>query len=252
MIMKKLLLFTVLTAFSAFLTNAQTWDFNDSDDGWDPSGFEITTGTTFLTLTCKEGATNPALKQANAGVDASASHIVAVTLKNISSDGPTYLRVSFPKDGGGRVYKNLDITNGDTEFKTYYFDMTNSNWTGTVDDLQLNFKNAGNTDFIAAGNEKIELDKIELLSEIPTRISKHASYKLSVGPNPSNGRFRINSEKPIAGYTVFNTAGQVVKQVNSLNGISANVDLSGGAKGLYYIKVNYESGVSKVIKAIVR
>ncbi len=99
----------------------------------------------------------------------------------------------------------------------------------------------------------VYVDNIEVTEEgEATRISKHASYKLSVGPNPSNGLFRINSEKPITGYTVFNTTGQVIKQVNSLNTPITNVDMSGGNRGLYYIKVNYESGESQVVKALVK
>lgn len=85
-----------------------------------------------------------------------------------------------------------------------------------------------------------------------TRISKHVSYNLSVGPNPSQGQFRLSTEKPIAGYAVFNTAGQVVKQVNGVNSMYTNIDITGENKGLYYIKVTYENGKSEVVKALVR
>ena len=400
--MKKLLLTTMFIAAFGWMTNAQTWDFSGTDDGWTGTNCDLTTGADALTLTFT--GKNPILSQSAANIDANNVHIFAITLKNLSEDGPTYLRVSYPKlDGSGkRVYKYTDITNGDSDFKTYYIDLTNSNWSGTVNDLQLHFKNEGNSTFTGTGAEKMDIDKIEILSAYPetekhvytfdtdgdtenwsgsngtidgvaggiltfsptadkyaklqqnfhyvvaddvnwlrvvlknnstsddtitficsagriafpvttednefktyeilldtltssgvtswtgnideitlrfdgsgnggkssgtgsfeidkiefyhgssTRISKHASYKLSLGPNPSNGEFRLNSEKPIAGYTVFNTAGQVVKQVNSLSSLSVNVDMSGGNRGLYYIKVNYESGESQVVKALVK
>jgi hypothetical protein len=400
--MKKKLLFTMFISAFVITTNAQVWDFNNTDDGWTTGQFTVTTGTDFITLTCKDGAKNPVFEQPAANINTENVHILAVTLKNKSEDGPEYLKVSYVKtsDDTKRKYIDLDITNGDTEFKTYYFDLSDATeWTGTKDDIKLHFKAAGGSNFTGTGTEVIEIDKIEMLDAIPvtekhiwnfdtdgdaenwaktggtiesvsnsiltfnpnanqfskiiqstnyvvaddynwlrlkvknnstgdkqitlitsiaridfpvttgdtefktyeilldtlgggtswtgnaeditlrfstatsgkssgtgsfeidliefyhspsTSISKHNSSELTVGPNPSTGHFRINSEKVITGYTVFNTAGQVVKQVSSLNDLSTNLDLSGSTKGMYFIKVKYEDGVSQVVQVIVR
>jgi hypothetical protein len=402
--MKKTLLFTMFISAFVITTNAQLWDFNNTDDGW--SGpFTVTTGPEFITLTCNDGAKNPKFEQKAADINTENVHILAVTLKNKSDNGPEFLRVSYVKStDAGRIYFDLDITNGDTEFITYYFDLSNANqWKGTKDDIMLHFKAAGGSDFIGTGTEVIEIDKIEMLDAIPvtekhiwnfdtdgdaenwaktggtiesvsnsiltfspnanqysriiqstnyvvaddynwlrlkvknnstgdkqitlitsiarinfpvstedtefktyeilldtigigatgstswtgnaknitfrfsdgttgkssgtgtfeidlieffqapaTRISKTKAYDLSVGPNPSNGVFRINSEKPISGYTVYNTTGQVVKQVSSAGSNVTMVDISGGNKGLYFIKVKYENGETQVVRALIK
>jgi hypothetical protein len=104
------------------------------------------------------------------------------------------------------------------------------------------------------GSYTISTDNWKLidLGDNATRISKTTSYNLTVGPNPSYGLFRLNSEKPVAGYTVFNATGQVVKQVNSLSDLSTNVDISGSPKGMYLIKVKYENGESEIIRTVVK
>jgi len=395
--MKKFTLLFLLIA-APFVSNAQTWDFNGDDGGWTGTKCTTATNAEFLTLTFT--GKNPTLSQTSANIDASAVHILAVTIKNRSESGPTYLRVSFPKtaDPTKRVYKNLDISNGNTEFVTYYFDLTNDNWTGTINDIKLYFKSSGNSTFTGTGAEEMDIDKIEMLAAYPetekhiftfdtdgdtenwgasnatiegvtggvltvtpkagkyakleqhrhyvvaedvnwvrivlknnsteddtisfitsagrvvfpvttsdtefktyellldtlgngstwtgnvdnfnirfdgsggkssgtgsfdidliefyaasaTSISKNKTSDLTIGPNPSNGIFRLNSEKQITGYTVFNTVGQVVRQVNSLNNNSTIVNVSGSPKGIYLIKVEYENGDSEIARTVVR
>ncbi len=174
--MKKITLLT-LFVIAPFFMFAQTWDFNGTDGGWTPSASTITTGTTFLTLTCNDGGSNPAFGQLNAGVTTANTPIAAVTLKINHANGPSFARISYPKVGGGRAYINLEITAGDTEFKTYYFDLSNAtHWSPgvdpdfvtTMDDIKLHFKNTGNTTFVGTGVETIDIDKIEFIATIPT------------------------------------------------------------------------------------
>lgn len=164
--MKKItLIFLVLTSFSSF---AQSWDFTNDAGGWTASNSDLTQNANSVTLTTK-GVNNPSFNQVAANVDASAKTIIAVTVKT-SANGPSYMRASFPKAASGRVYKAIAITKGTTDFKTYYIDLTNGDWTGTVNDIKVQFKEDNNT--TGGGNhnttgETIEIDKIEFLSEIP-------------------------------------------------------------------------------------
>ena len=181
--MKKITLLSLLITLTC-VSYGQTYDFTNSDDGWNSlTLFTAATNATYYTLTTVDGdgaKKNPAFGNLTAGANADTNPILAITLKNGSSSGPTYLRVSYPKTTSGRFYSNLDITNGDTEFKTYYFDLAGTDgWAGTVDDIKIHFKNAGNTDYILPDNPNnaiIDIDKIELLASIPTTLRETYTF----------------------------------------------------------------------------
>ena len=169
--MKKITLLIMLFVASIGL-NAQSWTFEDTMDGWANIGATKKLNPTFLTLNAKEGAKNPNLSHDAAGVDADATSIIAFTIQNHDANGPMYIRIQFAKNEG-HVYKGVDISNGDTEFKTYYIDLTNSNWKGTKNELKIQFKNGEKVDFIGTSAlEQIDIDKIEMLSELPT-VERH-------------------------------------------------------------------------------
>lgn len=164
--MKKitLLLFTLLS----FIGYSQSWDFTNDAQGWTGTNSDLTVNTTSVTLTTKE-VNNPSFNQVAAGVDAETNKFIAVTLKT-SANGPSYMRASFPKAASGRVYKATAITKGTSGFKTYYIELTNGEWTGTVNDIKIQFKEDNSTTGGANYNttgETIEIDKIEFLTEIP-------------------------------------------------------------------------------------
>jgi hypothetical protein len=164
--MKKItfILFTLIS----FIGFSQSWDFTNDAQGWTTTAADLVVNANSVTLTSK-GANNPGLNQAAANVDASALSIIAVTIKN-SANGPTFMRAHYPKAASGRVYKAVAIENALTEFKTYYIDLTNAEWTGIVNDIKIQFKDDNNTgggaNYTSTG-ETIEIDKIEFLSEIP-------------------------------------------------------------------------------------
>ena len=180
--MEKITLFIFLFALP-FLGISQTdpaspWDFNDSEDGWtgtsgsmstekQPTFYELTTG----------GGNNPQL-QFSGDILTTDGAYLAITLKNSSATGPTFLRAMFPKDGGYH-YPAIAISNSDTEYKTYYLFLTQSelqitDWTGTITDFRIQFKTdndtSGGTTYSGSG-DIIELDKMELLTEIPAKNS---------------------------------------------------------------------------------
>lgn len=166
--MKKFTLILLLILPGILLSqNPFTFDAdNDSDDIWTTlGGFSsaFSSGVYQLTATVADPAKkNPTFATASAGIDSSVNTVCAITLKNSSVAGPTYLRISFPS-GGSRTYVNQDITNSDADFKTYYFDLDGaSGWSGTVDDIKFHFKSTGNTDFFvpASPTTLIEVDEI--------------------------------------------------------------------------------------------
>ncbi len=174
--MKKITILLMLLTVP-FINMAQTFEFNNSDDGWNVmTGFSATNNATFMTLTTDPGngtSKNPFFGTVSAGVDTSLGSYIGITLKNSDADGPTYMRVSYPKQSSGRVFKNIDITAGDTDFKTYWIDLSNSNWTGTMDDFKIHFKATGNTDYILPTNSvNIDIDKIEFAAQ-PTTTEQH-------------------------------------------------------------------------------
>ena len=189
--------FTILLMLIPFFGFAQTFDFNNSDDGWNGlNGFTAETHETFYRLMTKPGdgtMKNPSVKNAEAGVNADEAHWVGITMKNTDENGPTYLRVSFPKDdGSGYVYKNIDISAGDTDYKTYWLDLTNSNWSGTENEVKLNFKKAGNTDYILPAEPvTIDIDRIKFASE-PDATLQNAYYFDTDGD--TEGFVAINGE----------------------------------------------------------
>ncbi|MEI8201771.1 MAG: LamG-like jellyroll fold domain-containing protein [Bacteroidota bacterium] len=76
-----------------------------------------------------------------------------------------------------------------------------------------------------------------------TEIKKE--FSISVFPNPSNGKFKLESEttpdKPF-NVEVYNMAGNIIRQF-TWNGQGMYLDLSGYTNGLYLLKVSNSSGV---------
>lgn len=162
---KTTLLFLLLIPVFGF---SQTWDFTNDASGWTASAADITVNATSLTITTN-GGNNPILTQDAANVDAETNKIAAISIK-VSANGPTFMRVSYPKTTSGRIYKNISITKNDSEFKTYYIDVSNSNWAGTVNDIKVHFKDDDNSngggDYTSTG-ETVEFDSIAFIDEIP-------------------------------------------------------------------------------------
>ena len=209
--MKKISLFLMLISIPFFSIAQTSFDFNNSDDGWtELINFTATTNATYMTLTTDPGdgvLKNPNFATLSAGVDTSLGSYIGVTLKNGSADGPTFLRVTYPKQNGGRVYKGIDITAGDTSYKTYWIDLANTNWTGTMDDIKIIFKNSDGSnsgvDFILPTTSiDIDIDKIEFAAQ-PTTSEQHI-YEFSTD-NDAEGWQGVNGtiSGPTSGVLTF-------------------------------------------------
>lgn len=177
-----------------------SWTFDTTDEGWTRTGFEIGSPITgSVVLTTSDGSTNPQFKTTGASIDASSKTIAAVTIK-VGDEGPQEMRVSFLKLSTenlvDRVYKNIDISKGDSEFRTYYVDCTHADWTGTISDLRLHFRGLDGADYTGttSTDETVEIDKIEFLSAIPIT-EKNAYYfesdNYTEGWEPINGAVSV-------------------------------------------------------------
>ncbi len=76
-------------------------------------------------------------------------------------------------------------------------------------------------------------------------IENTINSRISVFPNPTTGKVRIQAED-IVGIELMDITG---KTIVSLTGLK-EIDLSSGAKGIYFIKVTVQKGV--VVKKIVK
>lgn len=226
--MKKLyFLFLLLTPF---FVNAQgPWEFNTSGDteNWtEKATFNcaVAQNGTNLDVTFKATKKNPAIQNLAANVTTTGLNFIAVTLKNASNDGPTYLRMSYPKtsDASKLVYKAIAITKGDTDFQTYYIDVTNaSEWTGVKDDILLYFKvdngTTGGGDYtVGAVDAILQIDRIEFIANIPTAERQTYNFDTdddSEGWSQSNGSIT----GPTSGALTFSPTVDKYAKIN-LNG----------------------------------
>ena len=199
--------FTFLLLLIPFFGFSQTFDFTNSDDGWDVLGqFTATTNATYYTLTTVEGngeIKNPSFGNEATGVNTAEVSWIGITLKNNDDTGPDFMRVSYPKTTGGRVYKNIDITTGDTDYVIYWIDLTNGNWTGTMDDIKIHFKAAGNTNYVLPTTPiSIDVDKIEFTAQPSTTLQN--SYMFDTDGDPE-GFNAVNGtiSGPAAGILTF-------------------------------------------------
>ena len=177
---------------ASVVVNAQTWDFNNSVDGWKNIGIAQKKKANHWELTTKDGFKNPGLeiekKSELQKVDVNAVSILAVTLKNLSEVGPSELKAITSTDKG-KIYLSSAISKGDKEFKTYYFDYTrqSAKWKGNVKGLKLLFKSGEGKNFVGSGDEKIIIDKIEFIKAIPkTEKNSYTFDNDSEGFMPSN------------------------------------------------------------------
>ncbi len=219
-----------------FIGVAQTSDFTNTDDGWtELGGFIAVNEATSIKLTTKDNTAdgslkNPSIGTLTAGVDTSVNFIIGITLKNNDAAGPDYLRVSFPKnltpiDPTKRVYKNVDISTGDAGFVTYWFDMTNANWTGTIDDIKLHFKLAENKDYpLPVPEVTIDIDQIQIVAAIPTTLQESFTFATD---NDTEGFIATNGaiSGPTSGVLTFTpVALKFAKLIQNLRHVNASTN----------------------------
>ncbi len=231
--MKKITLITLLFVFPMLMIG-QTFDFTNTDDGWSAvSGFTSTNGASAMTLTTNDGdglLKNPTCATIAAGVDTTVNNFIGVTISNNDATGPDFIRVSYPKTTIGRIYKNLDITTADSGFVTYWFDLSNAtNWIGTMNDVKLHFKSAGNSDYFlpnSPNNVSIDIDKIEFVDALP-RVEKQA-YEFDTDGDKEGWSTEVDATTVVSGgsLTLTPTAvgSAIAKVTNGVNSVDADAN----------------------------
>ncbi len=100
--------------------------------------------------------------------------------------------------------------------------------------------------------QEFQVDNISLVN-LTTGVTVFSQDFSTVNvPNPSNGVFRIKSDKNIVEYSVINAAGQVVKNVTGLNAKEVEVDLSDAATGVYMVRVKDTDNKVKILKQVIQ
>ena len=79
-------------------------------------------------------------------------------------------------------------------------------------------------------------------SQTVSEISEITTVSISVYPNPSNGRFFINSSEVINSIIIRNVLGSVISSV-VLSSFSDVIDLTKEKKGFYLVEINTNSGL---------
>ncbi len=231
--MKKITCITLLLVLP-MLAIGQTFDFTNADDGWSAvTSFTPANGSTYMTLTTLDGngiLKNPACGTTTAGVDTTVNTFIGITIRNNDATGPDYLRVSYPKTTSGRIYKNLDITTADSDFVTYWFDLSNAtNWVGTMNDIKLHFKAAGNTDYILPNNPDnaaIDIDKIEFTDVLPR--PEKLEYEFNSDGDDEGWSTLVDATTVISGgnltLTPTSPGAAIAKVTNGVNSVDADAN----------------------------
>lgn len=163
--MKKNYLSILLVFAFVCVTNAQTFEFNNSTENFTPTGAaSVTTNPTTITYAVTTGRTSFYADQktsANGGtlINATNANYLKLVIKNTSQ----FTNFSCRTTTGTLYGAAITITKGDTEFKTYYYPLNTANWTGTIDGFRVQI-GAGT----AVAGDAIEIDQISFFKSTST------------------------------------------------------------------------------------
>ncbi|WP_405211250.1 FG-GAP-like repeat-containing protein [Dokdonia sp. Asnod2-E02] len=117
---------------------------------------------------------------------------------------------------------------------------------GSLDFADVNGDGTQDIAITGKSSEDIESSRLYINQEM-LGVTNVESNALSVYPNPSNGRFTINIDKPVGQIEIFEISGKLMLRDNEVNDKFLNVNL---ASGIYLIKamtIDGEQYVSKII-----
>ncbi|WP_228853002.1 T9SS type A sorting domain-containing protein [Aegicerativicinus sediminis] len=222
--MKKITL-TFLLSIICLMGFGQTFDFNGTDDGWTETvGCAISATSTALSIDLTGDATNPNFGTLTAGIDGSVNKFVGINVLNSNPNGPTFMRVSYPKSTSGRVYINMEITAGDEDYKTYWFDLANAEWgDATEDDIKIHFKATGNSNYtVPAEGVSILFNQISFVDAIPRQ--EKLVYEFDTGDDFEGWDNLVDASATVQGGSLIisPTGGAIAKVTNTVNAVNAD------------------------------
>jgi hypothetical protein len=93
--------------------------------------------------------------------------------------------------------------------------------------------------------------------DISTGIEKIQGPKFTIYPNPTTGIFTISDNSSVNGngmIRIYDQTGKVVAEDHMNNGSAVNetrIDLSGQAKGIYYVELTQDGKKGSTVKIVV-
>lgn len=117
---------------------------------------------------------------------------------------------------------------------------------GSLDFADVNGDGTQDIAITGKSSEDIESSRLYINQEM-LGVTGVESNALSVYPNPSNGRFTINIDKPVGQIEIFDISGKLMLRDNEVNDKFLDVNL---ASGIYLIKamtIDGEQYASKII-----
>jgi len=125
------------------------------------------------------------------------------------------------------------------------------NATGNITDMQVEY-----SDEYPVHSGTFVSNAISLLKSVTvnsTNISFIENDKLTVYPNPvTNQQFTVKANEPIKSVQMFDLSGRIMEQVEfSSTLFEANFDIKNNFKGLLFVTVKFDSGVTKTNKILV-
>ena len=174
-------------------------------------------------------------------------------------DGTSFSTMLLPQHVGNQVVSGIEFEN-DT---MYVGDNLNGVWVyanGQWDSLQT--WNSGITDnYVSAmlkdrsGNIWIShltygLDAYNKNGLTVSKVEEIASLEAKVYPNPSTGKFLLETNEQSASIAIYSTTGNEVLQIKSVSNKTI-IDLSAQARGLYFATISTANG-TQTIKLVVQ
>lgn len=218
------------------------FDTDGDDEGFSIKSWNGTISVSGGNMTLSPTATKyPKVEQSSYHVNADDYKTMEVRLKNLSTSDNQF-SINVANTG----VQAIEITTGDTDFKTYKLDLSESpDWVGT--ELSgFNFR-TGATDDASTGTGDIIIDYVKFTSEVLANdeLSK-AELQISIYPNPASDLLTIESSSKINNVRIFDITGKEVLNTNN-----TSIDISKLKRGVYALKVsldNNETNVSRFIK----
>ena len=175
----------VFILFGYQFADAQNWVFNNNSlNGWNTIRIDHSFNQNSLVLTTT-GQNNPKFEHENASIDAGLNKYAILKMR-VETGGPTFLRILFPN---GNV--TTPISTGTTEFITYTLNINDPDWTGTIDDVVLDFNNddgsSAGTEYNGSG-ATIEIEEISFVESISSNLSE-LYVDLTNGDNNASGTY---------------------------------------------------------------
>ncbi len=120
----------------------------------------------------------------------------------------------------------------------------NPGWASSAYTYHAGLSDAADYKMALTGSGMIKIDKLQIGAALPSGIATvNANTSFAMYPNPTNGLVTLNLNANAISVSVSNILGQEVYS-SKTNGSNLTIDLAGKEKGLYYISIKSDEGVT--------